>query len=128
MNRTVTIFWGSAVGVALVFAAAAAALLPYDALRLYTAAERERAWLLTVWTGGVMAILFGLSATIGWVGGIGFRDVVEAGSVKKAAEKRRQVERQHKQDSFHSRFDWWLISTGVFLVLIYFAGWLALRS
>lgn len=127
MNRAAAVFWGSAVAVALVFAAAAAALLPYDALRLYTAAERERAWLLTVWTGGVMAILFGLTATIGWRGGIGFRDVVEAGSLKKAAEKRRQAKRQQEEDSFHSRFDWWLISTGGFLVAIYFVGWLALR-
>lgn len=126
MSRGVVVFWGAAVGVAVGLAALAAAFLPYEALRLTTAAERERAWLLTVWTAGVMAILFGVSATLGAFGGVGFRDVVEAGSVTEATRLHRE-RLKFDRSGYTGRFDWWLIVTGVLLLVIYFGGWLALR-
>lgn len=115
-------FWGWAVGVAGAVAAAAALLMPYEALGLRTAAERERAWLLTVWTAGVMALLFGLTARVG-MRGVGVRDVAEAGSVRAAVEARRRAERA----AGGAGVDLWLIATGGILVGIYFAGWLVLR-
>lgn len=126
MKRNLLVFWGSALAVAVVFAAAAAAFLPYDSLRLHTAAERERAWLLTLWTGGAMAILFGLSARLGGFTGIGFREVMEAGSVRQAAELHRERAKA-PGPSFVGGFDGWLITTGAMLLAIYFAGWLVLR-
>jgi hypothetical protein len=126
VSRSALVFWGTAVGVAVAFAAATAAFLPYEALRLATAAERERAWLLTVWTAGVFAILFGISAMLGAFGGIGFRDVMEAGSVRKATELHRQ-RGDPEAMAYTRRFDWWLVATGALLVGIYFAGWLGMR-
>src|SRR5690606_13729107 len=64
-------FWGWAVGVAIGFALAAALLMPYEALGLATEAERWRAWLLTLWTGGVLCILFGISGLLGVVVPVG---------------------------------------------------------
>jgi hypothetical protein len=126
VRRAAVVFWGSAVGVAVALAALAAVLLPYEALRLYTAAERERAWLITVWTAGVLAVLFGLTGLLGWRTGVGFRDIREAGSVRAAIERQREAMRARQEEPFHSRFDWWLISTGALLIGIYFLGWLAL--
>lgn len=115
-------FWAWAVGVAAAIAAAAALLLPYEAIGLRTAAERERAWLLTVWTAGVMAVLFGLTARIG-ARGVGLRDVADAGSVRGALEARRRAERTGSGPGL----DLWIVATGGILVGIYFAGWLVLR-
>lgn len=113
-------FWGWAFGVAAGLAVAAALLLPYEAIGLRTAPERERAWLLTVWTAGVTAVLFGATARIGWRG-VGFRDVVDAGSVRGAVEARRSAER-----AGGGTLDLWLVATGGILIAIYFAGWLLL--
>jgi hypothetical protein len=115
-------FWGWAVGAALLFAAAAALLLPYGALGLRTPAERERAWLLTVWTTGVLAVLFGLTARVGGLRGIGLREVAEAGSVREAIEARRRSE----SAELTRRADVWIITFGGALIAIYFAGWLVL--
>jgi hypothetical protein len=126
VSRGFLVYWGTAIGVAVGIAATAAAFLPYEALRLHTVAERERAWLLTVWTAGTFAVLFGISAMLGTFNGIGFRDVVEAGSVQKAGE----LHRSHAgpdPSAYTRRFDWWLVTTGALLLAIYFAGWLALR-
>ncbi len=117
-------FWGWAVGAALVFAALAALLLPYGALGLRTPPERERASLLTVWTAGVMAVLFGLTARIGGLGGIGWREVEEAGSVREAIEARRRSE----SAELTRRADLWVIAFGCALIAIYFAGWLVLGA
>ncbi len=127
MSRQLGIFWGTALGVALGFALLAALLLPFEALGLRTLAERERAWLLTVWTGGVLAILFGLSALLGTFSGLGFREVMEAGSVQKAVETHRQALKKWGDGAFHHSFAWWVISTGGLLVAIYFTAWLMLR-
>jgi hypothetical protein len=113
-------FWGWALGVAAVIAVAAATLLPYEAIGLRTEPERERAWLLTVWTAGVLAVLFGATARIGRRG-VGFRDVVDAGSVRGAIEARRSAE-----GGPGAMIDVWLVATGGILIGIYFAGWLLL--
>jgi hypothetical protein len=126
LTRSTLVFWASALSVAVVFAASAAAFLPYESLRLHSAAERERAWLLTVWTGGIVAILFGLSARLGVFTGIGFREVAEARSIRKALEAHRQ-RLKGPPSEFSRSFDSWLIVTGALLVTIYFIGWLALR-
>ena len=117
-------FWGWAVGTALAFAALAALLLPYEALGLRTPEERERAWLLTVWTAGVLAVLFGITARVGGLGGIGWREVEEAGSVREAVERRRRSE----SAELTRRADLWIIAFGAVLVAVYFAGWMVLRG
>lgn len=114
-------FWGWALGVAGGVAAAAALLLPYDALGLHRAAERERAWLLTVWTAGVLAILFGATARLG-ARGAGTREVAEAGSAEGAVETERRAGREYGRG-----FDAWLMATGSVLIVIYFIGWWMLR-
>ena len=114
-------FWGSAILVALLFSAATALLLPYDALRLWTEPERWRAWLLTMWTGGVLAVLFGLSGLFGVASPLGFREVAEAGSVMKAMETRHRA--RSAQPAFYQNFAWWLVFTGLMLIVVYFAAW-----
>lgn len=114
-------FWGSAIAVAAGFAAAAALLLPYDALGLGTGAERWRAWLLTVWTTGVMAVLFGASAVIGAGTPLGYREVAEAGSVMEALRMRRGA--RGAPEHFHRNFAWWLVCTGALLIAVYFGAW-----
>lgn len=118
MSRPVVRFWLSSVVVVLVYAVVAAWLFPYEALRLETGADRHRVWLLCLWTGGVLGICFGLAALIGFGAPLGVREVVEAGSVTKAAEARRQARRQ--EGGFHSNFAWWLVVTGGLLVATYF--------
>lgn len=114
-------FWAWALGVAAAVALGAALLLPYEALGLRTEPQRERAWLLTVWTAGVLAVLFGATARIG-MRAVGFRDVEAAGSVPAAVEARRRTARADAGWGL----DLWLIATGAILVGIYFAGWLVL--
>ncbi len=127
MTRTIGIFWGTALGVAAGFALAAALLLPFDALGIHSAAERERAWLLTLWTGGVLGILFGFSALLGAFSGLGVREVLEAGSLREAAEMRRRTLTRWGAESFHGSFAWWVITTGALLVGMYFAGTVVLK-
>jgi hypothetical protein len=121
-------FWGSAVALALAVTLAAGVLLPYEALQLETQVERLRAWLLAVWTAGVMAVLFGLSGLIAYGGAIGFRDVVEAGSMKAALEARAKAARAAGGLGFHGNFAWWLVSTGALLIAFYFVAWIALGT
>jgi len=120
-------FWGWAVGVAIGFALAAALLMPYEALGLATEAERWRAWLLTLWTGGVLCILFGISGLLGVVVPVGVREVVEAGSVTRAVEERRSSWRRG-EGGFHGNFAWWLVATGALLVALYFVSWAVLKQ
>jgi hypothetical protein len=72
-----------------------------------------------------MAILFGLSARLGGFTGIGFREVMEARSLKQAMTLHRERLKEPEAE-FARSFDGWLIVTGAMLVAIYFAGWLAL--
>jgi hypothetical protein len=109
--------------VAAVCISALAALLPYaPALGAATAADRGRIWLLTVWTAGVLAILFGIAGWISGHKGLGFRDVATAGSLEAAAEQRKARGPMTPQGFAPA-----VVVTGAMLMLIYFAGWLVLR-
>lgn len=109
-------FWAAALGVAGGIAATAAAVLP--------AALGTRAWLLAVWTAGVLFVLFGAAALLG--AGVGVRDVLEAGSAPAAAEVERR-RRSVRGEGFHRDMGWWTVATGGVLVAIYFLGWLILN-
>lgn len=115
-------FWGSALLAALGFAAAVALLFPYATLGMESEPERERAWLVTVWTAGVMAILFGLAGTFGAFRMIGIREVKEAGSISAAQERQRQT-----LSSGAPRRAWFPVAAGGWLVVIYFVGWFILK-
>jgi hypothetical protein len=137
VRRQVVLFWGSAVAVAGGVALLAALLFPYQGLGMTTREEREWAWLVTVWTGGVLMILFGLSAVLGWGSGLGFRDVYDSLRVSPgqgADEARARVQERIEQSrrrvgtAFHGNFAWWVVSTGGLLILTYFGGWLVLRA
>lgn len=121
MNRAAIRFWGAAALAAGGWAVLASVILPYDALGLVTGAERARAWLLTLWTSGVMAICFGAAGIIGYGAPLGFKEVSEAGSVAEAIRARRQS--QQHGGSFYQNFAWWLVITGILLIVIYFLAW-----
>lgn len=121
MIRPAVRFWASAIAVAVAWTVAASLLLPYEALGLETGADRGRAWLLTLWTSGVMAICFGVAGILGFAMPLGFKEVAEAGSVVEAMEARRRSRRQG--GSFYQNFAWWLIITGLLLIIIYFLVW-----
>lgn len=121
MSGIVFRFWGSALLLAAAVALGAAYGLPYERLRLDTALEQRRAWLLTLWTVGVLAILFGASGLLAFAAPLGFREVAEAGTLTGAQEARRQA--QGGTDGFHRNFAWWLVSFGGLMVALYFAAW-----
>ena len=121
MSRAALRFWGSAVVGVAVFAAATALLFPYDALRLQGVDQRTRVWLLTLWTAGVLAILFGASALLAFATPLGFRDIAEAGSVREALATRRRV--RTATPSFYGNFAWWLVCAGALLLVLYFLAW-----
>jgi hypothetical protein len=114
-------FWITSLGVALAVATATATLFPYEALGIAQGVERHRTWLLTVWTSGVMAICFGATGLLSGIVPIGVRDVEAAGSVQAAVDERRK--RLRTGESAFYNFAGWTVSTGAFLVLVYFAGW-----
>lgn len=114
-------FWGSALLAALAFGAFLGLAFPFAVLGLETAAERHQTWLLTLWTSGVMAICFGASGLLTAITPVGFKDVVDAGSVLGALELRRS-ERQSGSPFYN--FAGWTVATGAFLILFYFVVWL----
>ncbi|MBW3629393.1 MAG: hypothetical protein KY464_08865 [Gemmatimonadetes bacterium] len=121
MTRSVIRFWACAFGLALLLASASAVLFPYEALRITSEAERARAWLLTLWTGGVLAVLFGLAGLLTFASPLGFREVHDAGSIAEAREARRRA--RLTQTGFHDNFAWWLVCTGLILIAFYFIAW-----
>lgn len=121
MKRKALRFWMSAVLAAGGWAVITSFLLPYDALGLDTGADRGRAWLLTLWTSGVMGICFGLAGILGYSAPLGYREVAEAGSLTQAMEARRRA--KHARGSLHTNFAWWLTVTGAMLIGIYFLAW-----
>jgi hypothetical protein len=127
VNREALRFWGWSAGVAVGFAALVAVAFPYGRLGLTEAADREWGWLATVWSGGVMAILFGLSGVLGWSSGVGIRDIFRAGGVKAALAQREKEKEAALAQGRYSNFGWWLVATGGFMICIYFIGWLVLR-
>jgi hypothetical protein len=116
-------FWGTALLAAAALGAAIALLFPFGALGIEAGAERERGWLLAVWTAGVMAICFGASGLLGAFSPITFRDVADAGSVLAAVDAKRESKQRHRETAFYN-FAGWTVSFGGFLLLLYFVGWL----
>ena len=113
-------FWGSAAGVAMAFSSLVPFLFPFARLGAVTAADRDRIWLLVVFTAGIMAILFGAAA---WVAGpkmLTLRDVVESGGVAEARAVREKADRARAAAPRYGNPATWLIATGGFLVGIYF--------
>lgn len=117
-------FWGSAAGVSIAFAALVPVLFPFRAIGLDPVAERERVWLLVVFTAGVMLILFGTSALLGGLKWIGVRDVLESGGVRQALERRGKP---GPADAYTRNFALWCVVEGGMLIAVYFVLWLALR-
>jgi hypothetical protein len=120
-------FWGSAVLVALVFAALVPVLFPFRALGMDPAVERERVWMVVVFYTGVLAVLFGLGALISGPRLVSTRDIAEAGSVGRAVDRARRARRspQERRRAW-ANFATWLVACGGSLVLCYFALWAAL--
>lgn len=128
--RSARLFFGSAAGIALAFAALVPVLFPFGLIGGYTPADRERVWLLCVFCTGVMMALFGISARLGGFSFITTRAVVESGGVQNVLAQRAADERkQAREDTggFRGDFATWVIVTGVFLLCIYFALWAYLR-
>ena len=121
MTRSAVVFWGAALALSLLFTVAAAFLLPYEALRLTEESDRLLAWHLTIWTAGVLSILFGLAGLLTFASPLGFREIHEAGSLSQAREARRRA--KLTASSFHRNFAWWLICTGMILIALYFVAW-----
>jgi len=117
-------FWGTAVATALGFSLLTALLLPYARLGLHTEALRWNAWLLTLWTGGAMSVLFGLAGFMGYRLPPGVREVFEAGSVRAALEARKKA----REEEGAGNFAVWLIVTGLMLIVIYFVAWMLVRD
>jgi hypothetical protein len=117
-------FWGSAVLTAAAVAALVPLLFPFRALGLVPAADRTRMWLLTVFSAGVMLVLFGLS---GWLGSrfLGVRDVVEAKSATIAIERQRQS-REGGRDGGWRNAGGWTVAMGATIILAYFVLWMVL--
>lgn len=116
-------FWAAAVLAAAGFAAAVWLIMPYEALAAHTAPQRFRIWLLTVWTAGVLAIMFGAAALIAHGTGLGVRDIARAGSLRAALDERRSAD-AGGGTPFHRNFGWWIVVTGFLLVAVYFVVWL----
>ena len=121
MSHSAIRFWGSSIVLAVVFAAAAALLFPFDSLGQGAPEDRVRVWLLILWTAGVLAVLFGAAGLLAFWTPLGFREVHDAGSVTAAREVR--VQARPRGQGFHENFAWWLVCTGLVLILLYFVAW-----
>ncbi|HEX2081132.1 MAG TPA: hypothetical protein VHG08_25745 [Longimicrobium sp.] len=118
-------FWGSAALVSIAYAAVVPVLFPYGLIGLDRGADRDRVWLLVVFCTGVMFLLFGLSALVGFRG-VGLREVIEAGGARQALERHR-AGKTDDGGSYTRNFAWWCVATGALLLVIYFALFAALR-
>ena len=121
MSHAAIRFWASSIVLAVVFAAAAALLFPFESLGLVAPEDQLRVWLLTLWTAGVLAVLFGVAGLLAFSTPLGFREVHDAGSVTAAREAR--VQARPRGQGFHENFAWWLVCTGLVLILLYFVAW-----
>ncbi|HYW13692.1 MAG TPA: hypothetical protein VE871_17145 [Longimicrobium sp.] len=125
MNRAALRFWGSAAGVSIVFAALAPFVVPYRAMGLDPAVERDFVWQLTVFCTGVMLILFGVGAWISGRRSVTLRDVVDAGGVPQAL-NRANAARPSDEVGYTQNAAAWCVVTGVLLLMIYFVLYSAL--
>jgi hypothetical protein len=125
--RETLVFWGSAVLAAAAFAVIAPLLL-LQGLGPMMDADRERIWMLTVFCGGVMALLFGASGMLGATSYMTIRDVKDAGSVMEAIKRHHHRRTDRGGNVPYTRnFAFWVIATGAILMAIYSALWLTLR-
>ena len=127
VRRPALFFWASAALAATAFALLTPHLLPYGRLGLVTQADREQAWLVTVFSAGVMAVLFGTSGALGVLRYITVRDVVSEGEAIRAIEKERRAKGTSEGRPYTRNFGLWTVATGVFLIAIYFGLWLTLE-
>ncbi len=125
MNRDALRFWGSAAGVSIAFAALVPLLFPFRAIGLDPAVDRERIWLLCVFTLAVLLVLFGAGAWIGGRRSVGLRDVADAGGVRQALERAR-ASGPEEEGRYTRNAALWCVVTGVLLLIIYFALFQAL--
>lgn len=125
MNRRALRFWGSAALASILFTALVPVVVPYRAIGLDPAAERDFVWLLTVFCTGVMLVLFGMGAWIGGKRSVGLRDIADAGGVGPALERARAA-RPSDEGRYTENAAAWCVVTGVLLLTIYFALYAAL--
>lgn len=121
---TASRFWGTSALAAVVLAVLLQWAFPYGALGLVTPEDRERVYLLLLWTSGVLAICFGMAGIFGT--SLGFREVAEAGSLQAAVEAKRESLKK-ASGSFYN-FAGWIVATGLFLIGIYFIVWQSLTN
>jgi Ca2+/H+ antiporter len=124
VNRSALRFWGSAAAASIAFAALVPLLIPYRAIGLDPAAERDFVWQLSVFCTGVMLVLFGLGAWISGRRSIGLRDVMEAGGVRQALDRAGQ--RDAGDAPYTRNAAVWCTVTGALLLIIYFVLYAAL--
>ena len=115
-------FWLTSFGVAAAAAILLAVAFPYGLLGFDSEGDRLRIWLLCLWTLGMLAICFGGAGLLNAFSGVGFRDVSEAGSLEVAVATKKDSLRQGGSGFYN--FAGWTVSTGGFLVLVYFLAWL----
>lgn len=125
MNRAALRFWGSAAGVSIAFAALVPLLFPFRAIGLDPAVDRERIWLLCVFTTGVLLILFGSGAWISGRRSVTLRDVVDAGGVSQALH-RANASKPQDETRYTQNAATWCVVTGVLMLMIYFVLYSAL--
>lgn len=125
MNRAALRFWGSAAGVSIAFAALVPLLFPFRAIGLDPAVDRERIWLLCVFTLGVLLVLFGSGAWISGRRSVTLRDVVDAGGVPRALD-RANATAPSDETRYTQNAAAWCAVTGVLLLMVYFALYAAL--
>jgi type VI protein secretion system component VasK len=117
--------WATSPLAALALAALLRVAFPYGPLGIVTPADREHAWLLSLWTLGVMCICFGGAGLASGFAPLGVREIAEKESVAAAIEARRAENRARAESRFYN-FAGWVTATGAFLILAYFIAW-ALR-
>lgn len=127
-DRRALTFWLSSLTAAAAFAALVPLLLPYGKLGLVTEADRERAWLLTVFCAGALAVLLGATGLLSAPRWLTLRDVEEAGSVAEARVRAQAARRGigGGEGGWARNPGWWTVATGCFLIAIYFVLWRAL--
>lgn len=119
-------FWGTAAGVSIAFAAVVPVLFPFRTIGLDPAVDRERIWLLCVFTMALMLMTFGLSALGGGLRRIGVGDVLAAGGVREAR-ARMELGTRGQSEGYTRNFAAWCIATGALLMIIYFVLYAALE-
>ena len=112
-------FWASAAAFCIAFTALAPLIIAWS-----PAQDRRHVWLLTVFTAGVMLVLFGAAALISGRRSVGLRDVIEAGGVGPALARARQDRVESPAYTHNAAV--WCVATGALLVAAYFALWMAL--